>query len=192
MYFLFVSILMILGEYTTIYDSPYVPWSTVIILTIILTISITRSGMEDLRRRKTDDTVNSLRVGVYRPGYSVENFDYTVRWKDIVVGDLVIVRKDEQVPADLVILSTSDTLEQIAFVETSNIDGESNLKQKKSVSTLLMATAKKRISKPNDDMNIESPFKESEESQKKNFITDQFYISGDSWNPPKSLLDFQR
>lgn len=51
------------------------------------------------------------------------------RWKDIVVGDIVRVRNDEEVPADMVILATSDQ-DDHCYIETKNLDGETNLKTK--------------------------------------------------------------
>lgn len=54
-------------------------------------------------------------------------------WKKLEVGDLVVLRDNEQIPADIVVLSTSDP-EGMCFVETKNLDGETNLKPRKSVS----------------------------------------------------------
>ncbi|KAG0193037.1 hypothetical protein DFQ28_006778 [Apophysomyces sp. BC1034] len=48
-------------------------------------------------------------------------------WQDVHVGDYVKIRNDEDVPADVVILSTSDE-DNICYVETQNLDGETNLK----------------------------------------------------------------
>ena len=50
-----------------------------------------------------------------------------VQWKDARVGDYVMVRNDEDVPADIVILSTSET-DNLCYIETQNLDGETNLK----------------------------------------------------------------
>jgi phospholipid-translocating ATPase len=52
-----------------------------------------------------------------------------VKWKDIGVGDYVLVKNDDEIPADIVILSTSET-DNVCFVETQNLDGETNLKQR--------------------------------------------------------------
>lgn len=48
-------------------------------------------------------------------------------WKNVQVGDFVKLFNDEQVPADVVILSTSDH-DGVCYVETKNLDGETNLK----------------------------------------------------------------
>ncbi|KAI5293450.1 hypothetical protein KEM52_005521, partial [Ascosphaera acerosa] len=48
-------------------------------------------------------------------------------WKNVQVGDFVRIYSDEQVPADIVILSTSDP-DGGCYVETKNLDGETNLK----------------------------------------------------------------
>ena len=48
-------------------------------------------------------------------------------WKNVQVGDFVRIFSNEQVPADIVILATSDQ-DGGCFVETKNLDGETNLK----------------------------------------------------------------
>jgi len=55
-------------------------------------------------------------------------FDYS-KWKDLKVGDIVKVEKDEFFPADLILLSSSYD-DAICYVETMNLDGETNLKVK--------------------------------------------------------------
>lgn len=48
-------------------------------------------------------------------------------WKNVKVGDFVRLYNDDQIPADIVILSTSDP-DGACYVETKNLDGETNLK----------------------------------------------------------------
>lgn len=54
------------------------------------------------------------------------------RWKDISVGDFIRVRANEEIPADIVLISCSDP-EGNCFIETKNLDGETNLKTKTSL-----------------------------------------------------------
>ena len=48
-------------------------------------------------------------------------------WKSVQVGDFVRLYNDDQIPADIVILSTSDP-DGACYIETKNLDGETNLK----------------------------------------------------------------
>lgn len=50
-------------------------------------------------------------------------------WREVRVGDVVQVLRDEFLPADLVLLATSNE-EGTCYVETMNLDGETNLKIK--------------------------------------------------------------
>ena len=45
------------------------------------------------------------------------------RWQDIKSGELVKVMKDEEFPADLILLK-SEKANGIVFVDTMNLDGE--------------------------------------------------------------------
>ncbi|KAK4342596.1 hypothetical protein RND71_038412 [Anisodus tanguticus] len=49
------------------------------------------------------------------------------RWKKICVGEVVKILADETMPCDMVLLGTSDP-SGIAYIQTMNLDGESNLK----------------------------------------------------------------
>ena len=53
-------------------------------------------------------------------------------WKKLEVGDVVLLRENDQIPADIVVLSTSDADGQ-CFVETKNLDGETNLKPRRAL-----------------------------------------------------------
>ncbi|ANB12538.1 aminophospholipid-translocating P4-type ATPase DNF1 [Sugiyamaella lignohabitans] len=48
-------------------------------------------------------------------------------WKNVRVGDFVRIRNNDEIPADIVVLSTSDG-DGACYIETKNLDGESNLK----------------------------------------------------------------
>lgn len=50
-------------------------------------------------------------------------------WKDLKVGDIVHLSCDEMIPADILLLRTSDP-QGICYIDTRNLDGEANLKQR--------------------------------------------------------------
>lgn len=50
-------------------------------------------------------------------------------WEDVKVGDFIKIVDDQPVPADIVVCATSEE-ENVAFVETKNLDGETNLKSR--------------------------------------------------------------
>ncbi|CAG8559987.1 1273_t:CDS:2, partial [Cetraspora pellucida] len=57
-----------------------------------------------------------------------------VMWKDVRVGDFLFLKNGDAVPADAIILSTSEQ-NGTCYVETKDLDGETNLKPRRCVST---------------------------------------------------------
>ena len=61
---------------------------------------------------------------------------HPVQWQDLYPGDLVFLPNNASVPADLLVLACSSE-DGECFVETKNLDGETNLKPRKSVDEVL-------------------------------------------------------
>ena len=50
-------------------------------------------------------------------------------WKDVKVGDMVHLSCNEMIPADILVLRSSDE-HGLCYIDTQNLDGEANLKQR--------------------------------------------------------------
>ncbi|KAJ3694341.1 hypothetical protein LUZ60_009821 [Juncus effusus] len=99
-------------------------------LVAVILATMVKEALEDFKRKQQDNEVNSRKVKVLN---SEGNFEYTA-WRNLRVGDMVRVEKDEYFPADLILLS-SNYEDSICYVETMNLDGETNLKLKQSLET---------------------------------------------------------
>ncbi len=108
--------------------SPTNRFSTLLPLIGVLFVSMVKSGIEDYRRHKADSVTNNAKAKILRIDGSVD----TVRWRDIQVGDVVVMHDRESCPADLVLLASSDERGS-CFIQTRSIDGETNLKQRNAV-----------------------------------------------------------
>ncbi|XP_042061135.1 phospholipid-transporting ATPase 1-like isoform X1 [Salvia splendens] len=91
-------------------------------LAFVLLVTAVKDAYEDYRRHRSDKIENSRLAWVL-----VDESFQQVRWKDIRVGEIIRVCADETLPCDMVMLSTSDST-GVAYVQTTNLDGESNLK----------------------------------------------------------------
>ncbi|KAI4863558.1 phospholipid-translocating P-type ATPase [Hypoxylon rubiginosum] len=58
-----------------------------------------------------------------------------IKWQDLRVGDIIRLRRDDSVPADIVILHATG-YNGVAYIETMALDGETNLKSKQACSLL--------------------------------------------------------
>ncbi|KAK7867266.1 hypothetical protein R5R35_000250 [Gryllus longicercus] len=91
-------------------------------LTFVLTVTICREAVDDFRRHQRDKEVNSQK---YRRLTKCR--DEFVPSSKLRVGDMVIVEKDQRVPADLVLLRTTER-SGACFVRTDQLDGETDWK----------------------------------------------------------------
>ncbi|XP_065347057.1 probable phospholipid-transporting ATPase IA isoform X1 [Cloeon dipterum] len=103
--------------------SPTGRYTTIVPLFFILFISAIKEIIEDFKRHKADNETNKRKVEVFRSPGSWQ----WVRWRDVEVGDVVKTKNESFFPADMVLLSSSEP-QGMCYIETANLDGETNLK----------------------------------------------------------------
>lgn len=75
-------------------------------------------------------------------------------WEDIKVGDVVKITNEESFPADILICATSEE-ENVCYVETKNLDGETNLKSRNAISSLTHLHSADAFARDNTHFRIE-------------------------------------
>uniref|UniRef100_A0A9J8A228 Phospholipid-transporting ATPase n=1 Tax=Cyprinus carpio carpio TaxID=630221 RepID=A0A9J8A228_CYPCA len=119
LYFLCLLILQIIPQISTL------PWYTTLVpLVLVLGITAIKDLVDDLARHRMDKEINNRRCDVLLNG----RFEET-RWMNLQVGDVVRLKKNEFIPADILLLSSSNP-NSLCYVETAELDGETNLKFK--------------------------------------------------------------
>ena len=108
--------------------SPLNPFTAVGPLLFVLGLSIMREGIEDYLRHKSDNQVNSLNCLVLENSSDKEPKFVLKQWKELEVGNIIKVLRNENFPADLILMTCEEVQ---AYVQTSSLDGEKNLKSKR-------------------------------------------------------------
>ena len=121
-YFLIVAILQSIPAI-----SPLNPLSAIAPLVFVIALSMIREGYEDLKRYRSDLETNSKKTKRYC--HSNKDWETDVEWKDLYVGDVIKIEGEDYIPADVVVLSSSNK-NGSCFIMTSSLDGEKNLKPK--------------------------------------------------------------
>jgi phospholipid-transporting ATPase len=99
--------------------------ASVLPLAFVLFVTAVKDAYEDFRRHRSDRRENNRLAAVLAPRTAAEFLPK--KWKHVRVGDVVRVASSETLPADIVLLATSDPT-GVAHVQTVNLDGETNLK----------------------------------------------------------------
>jgi P-type E1-E2 ATPase len=119
---------------------------------IILLFTSIREGIEDYQRYRKDKKANEKKFAYYNDN----EFDYKMS-KSIHVGEIMKIFRDQEFPSDICLLKSSNR-NGVCFIDTVNLDGESNLIDKKcnpntqnlSDAELCYMTSILKCEKPND------------------------------------------
>ena len=98
-------------------------YSTLWVLAVVVFISGVKEGVEDYHRYREDRRVNRAVTHI------VGSTNRDDRWESVRVGDVLKVYDKEHLPADIVVVGSSSD-DGLAYIETKQLDGESNLKVK--------------------------------------------------------------
>ena len=107
-------------------------YTTIIPLSFFLSLSMAREGYDDWRRHRQDKVENNKDTRVLRSDGQGEAKWEDKLWKDVRVGDVVKVLRDEWIPADIILLHSAGD-NGIAYIETAALDGETNLKSRQAL-----------------------------------------------------------
>ncbi|KAM7195758.1 hypothetical protein V8F20_007328 [Naviculisporaceae sp. PSN 640] len=162
-------------------------FTTILPLLFFVLLTVAKEGYDDWKRHRLDKVENARgakvlqRVGSggslegtrakwfgFRPGgkpeldQDVEEVVGTglqwspVRWRDLKVGDVIKLTRDDDVPADIVLLHAEGE-NNVAYIETMALDGETNLKSKQVSAALKGCHTVEGIANTDAEFVVEDP-----------------------------------
>lgn len=102
--------------------SSLTPITTAIPLIGVLMLTAVKDAYDDFQRHSSDSQVNNRKSHTLR-GTSLRE----EKWSQVQVGDVIRMENDHFVAADVLLLSTSEP-NGLCYIETAELDGETNLK----------------------------------------------------------------
>ncbi|MEE6478771.1 hypothetical protein FKM82_011992 [Ascaphus truei] len=178
LYFLFLAILNWMPQVEVFHKE-----ITMVPLAVVLFIIAVKDGVEDYKRYCFDRKINFSQTKIYHKS----DEEYVEKcWKDVRVGDFVKLFCNEIIPADILLLYSSDQ-NGICHIETANLDGETNLKQRQVVrgfsnqdSPFNPESFKNTIvcEKPNNNLNQFKGYMEQPNEQRTGFGSESLLLRG--------------
>ena len=102
-------------------------------LAFVICVSMAKELYDDINRRIQDKKTNSTKIEVLAPIENNTNFIIIQKSAaDLLVGDIIQLKKDCRVPADIIVLKTfNEANDNQAFIRTDQLDGETDWKLRK-------------------------------------------------------------
>ncbi len=118
-------------------------------LGFVISVTMIREAIDDFRRYQRDKEVNASRYSKLISNGGGGGARISVASSDLKVGDIVYVEKGSRVPADMVLLRTTEHTGS-CFVRTDQLDGETDWKLK------LAIPATQKLSRDEDLLGMEA------------------------------------
>ncbi|TVY14121.1 putative phospholipid-transporting ATPase [Lachnellula arida] len=131
--------------------SPTNKYTTIGPLILVLAVSAGKELVEDYRRKSSDKSLNNSKARVLKGSSFVD-----MKWVNVAVGDIVRVESEEPFPADVVLLASSEP-EGLCYIETANLDGETNLKIKQAIPETCSLISSSELSRLGGRLRSEQP-----------------------------------
>lgn len=122
LYFLLVALSQIVPQLRIGFLSSYI-----VPLAFVLIVTMTKEASDDIARRRRDLEQNNELFEVLSRSTGLGQDVTLVALKNLKVGDLVRLHKDHRIPADMILIQSSDTTGE-AFIKTDQLDGETDWK----------------------------------------------------------------
>ncbi|KAL3278639.1 hypothetical protein HHI36_016178 [Cryptolaemus montrouzieri] len=116
-YFLCLLVLQLIPAISSL-----TPITTALPLIGVLGLTAIKDAYDDIQRHLSDSHVNNRKSRLVRMGKLVQE-----RWSNVQVGDVIRMDNNQFVAADILLLTTSEP-NGLCYIETSELDGETNLK----------------------------------------------------------------
>ncbi|KAJ6635423.1 Phospholipid-transporting ATPase ID, partial [Pseudolycoriella hygida] len=132
--------------------SSLTPITTAIPLIGVLALTAVKDAYDDIQRHVSDSQVNNRRSKTLRNGKLIDE-----KWSGVQVGDVIRMENNQFIAADILLLSSSEP-NGLCFIETAELDGETNLKCKQClVETAEMGQQDDLLWNFNGDIHCEPP-----------------------------------
>ncbi|XP_063901502.1 probable phospholipid-transporting ATPase IIB, partial [Zophobas morio] len=166
LYFLLVALSQLIKVFQI--GNLYTYWGP---LLFVLIVTISKEAYDDFQRFRRDCEVNS---SVYKK-LRVESFE-EIKSADLKVGDVLLLEMNQRVPADCLLLRTSDKSGS-CFIRTDQLDGETDWKLRVAVPSCQMVKRDEEVFSMDATVFADKPTKDI------HYFTGNFMISGRPTEP---------
>ena len=128
-------------------------WANLLPLMLVISITMCREAYDDLMRWRRDREVNKSLYKRLTPAGIVN-----VTSEKIKVGDLIYVEKDCRIPADMILLRTTEKSGS-CFLSTDQLDGETDWKLRLAVGTTQKLSSDEEVLRCGSSIYAEKPQK---------------------------------